>query len=273
MSDLIGEWVNQIHHGDARDLPMDSETVHLVVTSPPYNLDVDYLDYDDSQSERAYRCLLADAFAEIYRVLISGGRLAVVVGLGAGVPCDDKPRIVTDAAQGAGFELRDKFVWDKGASESTSAWGSWRSPSNPRQIYQHEEILVFYKDHPGRRDKSRQSIQKNDFLDFIKSVWTINPETSQTSPHPAAFPRAIPRRIIKLYSFPDDIVIDPFSGSGTTCRVAKDLNRRFAGVELSKDYVAMAQERTGVTVDSPERLLDGDETSLTAFADGSGGES
>ena len=261
----IDEWCNQIRQGDVRDLSLGAEIAHLIATSPPYNLGVEYDEHDDSQSGQDYYDFLQGAFEECYRVLVPGGRLAIVVGLGAGVPCDDKPQIAKNAAVEAGFELRDKFVWDKGSSESSSAWGSWRSPSNPRQIYQHEEILVFYKDQPERKDRSGKTLPKHEFLEFIKSVWRVKPESS--SPHPAAFPVEIPRRLLKLYSFPGDVILDPFVGSGTTCLVARDLDRRFIGIDRSPKYVAMAQARVGVDVDQPE-LLDDDHTPLTAFADG-----
>lgn len=254
--------MNQIVEGDARDLPTDDETTHLVVTSPPYNLGVAYDEHDDELPIEDYGRLLKSAFRECRRVLVPGGRLCVVVGLGAGVPCDDKPRVVSDAARAVGFGLRDKFIWDKGTSESSSAWGSWRSPSNPREIFQHEEILVFYKDRPDRPDKSGQTISKPDFLDCIKSVWQVNPVSDPD--HPAAFPADIPRRLIKLYSFPDDVVLDPFAGSGTTCLAAKRLGRRFIGVELSPEYVAVAQRRVGTDVDEPERLLEGGQNGTLA---------
>lgn len=261
----IDEWINQIHQGDVRELPLGAGTIHLIATSPPYNLGVEYDEHNDSQSEQDYADFLHSAFAECYRVLVPGGRLAIVVGLGAGVPCDDKPQIAKDAALEAGFELRDKFVWDKGSSEASSAWGSWRSPSNPRQIYQHEEILVFYKDEPGRSDRSGKTLPKHEFMEFIKSVWRVKPESG--SSHPAAFPPEIPRRLMKLYSFPGDVVLDPFAGSGTTCLVARDLDRRFIGVDRSPAYVAMAQAQIGLDIDQPE-LLDDEHTPLTSFANG-----
>lgn len=228
--------------GDARNLEMiDDETVDLIVTSPPYNLGVDYDSTDDDLDESEYRSFLEDVLEECYRVLSSDGRIAVNVGLGVGRPIVDLPSIVRDCASEAGFSLRGKYVWDKGAAESSSAWGSWRSASNPREIIVHEMILVFYADSPGRHETRSETLPKDDFMQSIKSVLRVDPETNVD--HPAPFPPEIPCRLIQLHSYRGDTVLDPFSGTGTTCAVAAALDREAIGVDVSEKYTEMARER------------------------------
>lgn len=232
----------EFRRGNAKDMKrVDDESVNLIVTSPPYNLGVDYDVYDDDLRTEDYTESLKSAIDECYRILCQDGRLAVVVGLGTGRPMDDVPGIVKDTCESVGFYLRDRFIWNKEESESSSAWGSWRSASNPRQIYTHEEILVFYKSQPGRDEVRGETIPKNEFMKFIKSVWNVKPESG--TEHPAPFPPEIPYRLIKLYSYEGDTVIDPFCGTGTTCLVAERLNRNWIGSDISEEYVNMAKER------------------------------
>lgn len=231
-----------IYHGDARNMDMlDDATANLVVTSPPYNLGVDYSDIDDDLDPAEYCRFISEVLEECYRILDDDGRLAINVGLGVGRPLTNIPRIVQDCAEEAGFSLRDVHIWDKGESESSSAWGSWRSSSNPREIIQHEKILIFYKHYPGRQETRLRTIGKDDFMEITKSVWHVSPETAVD--HPAPYPPEIPRRLINLHSYSGDTVVDPFVGSGTTCAVASALDRRAIGIDLSEEYVEMAEKR------------------------------
>lgn len=233
-----------VHESDSRDMVEPDASVDLVVTSPPYNVGIDYADHDDSMPDDEYLALLRDVFSECYRVLRSGGRMVTVVGYGAGVPIEDRPADVRDTATDAGFDLRDRFVWDKGANESSSAWGSWRSPSNPRQIFNHEAILTFFKDKPDRTDRSGKTIRKSEFLKAVKSVWRI-PYTADDIgvDHPAPFPKKLARRAVDLYSFPDDTVLDPFAGSGTALVAAIEADRDAIGYDTSAAYVDTARRR------------------------------
>jgi len=233
----------RVHCSDARDLSMLSDgEANLVVTSPPYNLDVDYDSHDDDLPLAEYRQFIGDVFDEAYRVLASDGRMAVVVGIGTGQPVRDRPAMVKEAARSAGFELRGITIWDKCNSDSSSAWGSWRSASNPRQIFQHEHILVFYKNDPGRSEKRQNTLPKDEFMQFTKSVWHIKPERG-VDDHPAPFPPEIPYRLVKLHSYPGDVVVDPFAGSGTAVAVANCLSREAIGVEISEEYADLARKR------------------------------
>lgn len=235
--------LERIHCADARDMGMlDDGEANLVVTSPPYNLDVDYATHDDDLPLAEYRQFLGDVFEEAYRILASDGRMATVVGIGTGQPVRDRPAVVKEAARSAGFHLRDITIWDKGDSEGSSAWGSWRSASNPRQIFQHEHILVFYKNEPGRAETRSETLPKDEFMQFVKSVWHVKPERG-IEDHPAPFPPEIPYRLIKMHSYPGDVVVDPFAGSGTTVAVAETLDRQGIGIEVSEEYVDLARKR------------------------------
>lgn len=228
---------------DARDIPIDDESVEMITTSPPYNLGVNYANSDDNLDIDDYREFIKEVAEELYRVTIPGGRAAVNVGIESSKPLEYRPRIVRDAFETAGWQLGNRHIWDKGSAEQSAAWGSWRSASNPRTIIQHEEILVFFKSTPGRdpdQDKPKH-IPKNRFLTLTKSVWRVQPNSS--SEHPAPMPVELARRCIELYSLPEDTVLDPFVGTGTTAIAAAELGRKAVGVDISPKYVEMAEER------------------------------
>jgi len=148
-----------------------------------------------------------------------------------------------------GFLMRGEIIWDKGASASPStAWGSWRSASNPTLRDIHEYILVFSKGsfrrpHGGRRS----TIGREEFLQWTKSVWTFPAERAKAVGHPAPFPIALPARLIELYTFAGDVVLDPFCGSGTACIAARDAGRHYVGYDVKEVYVKLARERLAAT--------------------------
>ena len=141
--------------------------------------------------------------------------------------------------------MRGEIIWNKAASASAStAWGTWLSPTNPVLRDVHEYILVFSKDSFSRQNENKEStIQKDDFLESTKSVWTFPAVSARRVGHPAPFPIELPRRLIELYSFKDDIVLDPFCGSGTTCLAALQTERHYVGYEINPEYIKLAEER------------------------------
>ena len=214
--------------------------IHLVVTSPPYNVGKIY-DKDFTLDE--YLKMLKRVFSECYRVLISGGRACInVANIGR------KPYIPLHAylvliMQEIGFLMRGEIIWHKGAGAGVScAWGSWKSASNPCLRDVHEYILVFSKV-DFRRQCKQNTIKKEEFLEFTKSVWEFSPVSAKKVGHPAPFPEELPRRLIQLYSFEKDIILDPFCGSGTTCIAALKANRQFIGYEIDKGYIELAKSR------------------------------
>ena len=157
-----------------------------------------------------------------------------------------------------GFLMRGEIIWNKAASASPStAWGSWKSAANPTLRDVHEYILVFSKGVFKRQNPLRKAntISKEEFLEFTKSVWTFPAEQAGKIGHPAPFPLELPHRLIQLYSFKDDVVLDPFMGSGQTALAALNLERHYVGYELNAEYVSLANTRimkeTGIQLRAP----------------------
>ncbi|MFC1892811.1 DNA-methyltransferase [Chloroflexota bacterium] len=228
---------------DSQDMSkLPDSSIHLMVTSPPYNVGKDY-DQDFSLDE--YRHLLKKVFAETFQKLVPGGRACVnIANLGRSPYIPLHSYIVQDMLD-IGYEMRGEIIWDKGAGAGVStAWGSFKSASNPTLRDTHEYILVFSKQ-VFRRDKENRenTITKEEFLELTKSTWRFPPESARRVNHPAPFPVALPYRLIQLYTFKDDVVLDPFCGSGTTCIAALETDRHYIGFDIDKEYVKIAVER------------------------------
>lgn len=223
-----------------KELPDNS--VHLMITSPPYNVSKEY---DDDLSLKEYLKLLENSFKETYRVLVNGGRACInVANLGRKpyIPLSDYiSKIMLDI----GFNMRGEIIWNKAASASPStAWGSWQSAANPILRDIHEYILVFSKgDYKREKGAKENSITKEQFMEWTKSIWTMNAESARRIGHPAPFPEELPNRLIQLYSFKGDIILDPFMGSGTTAVSAIKLDRKFVGYDISQVYIDLAENR------------------------------
>ena len=216
-------------------------SVHLMVTSPPYNVQKEY---DDDLSLEEYRSLLKRVFRETYKKLVTGGRACVnIANLGRKPYIPLHSYIIEDMLE-IGFLMRGEIIWDKASSASPStAWGSWMSASNPVLRDIHEYILVFQKNLFREKKDKQNTITRDQFLDWTKSVWTFPAVSAKKIGHPAPFPEELPHRLIQLYSFKNDIVLDPFCGSGTTCLAALRNNRYYIGYEINPEYVELANKR------------------------------
>lgn len=218
-------------------------SVHLMITSPPYNVSKEY---DADLTLREYLQLLKRVFAETYRVLVHGGRACVnVANLGRKpyIPLSD---YVSQLMLEIGFWMRGEIIWDKGAGAGVSmAWGSWQSAANPVLRDTHEYILVFSKGSFSRKKPAgkQDTITRDQFMEWTKSVWTMNPESAKKVGHPAPFPVELPYRLIQLYTYTEDIVLDPFMGSGSTAIAALKANRKYVGYEIDPLYKQLAEER------------------------------
>jgi DNA modification methylase len=223
-------------------------SVHLMVTSPPYNVQKEY---DEDLTLDEYRSLLQRIFRETYRVLVPGGRVCVnIANLGRKPYLPLHAYLIEDMLE-IGYLMRGEIIWDKSTSASPStAWGSWLSAANPVLRDVHEYILIFSKETFSRPGKDRVStITRDEFLSFTKSVWTFPAESARRVGHPAPFPEELPRRLIQLYTFSGDIVLDPFCGSGTTCVAAQKTGRHYIGYEINPEYLESAQERLRLALD------------------------
>lgn len=222
------------------ELPEGS--IHLMITSPPYNASKEY---DQDLDLNEYLALLRRVWQETYRVLSPGGRACVnIANLGR------KPYIPIHGYLIAqmldlGFLMRGEIIWDKAASASAStAWGSWLSAANPVLRDVHEYILVFSKGSFSRKaNHKRSTITRDQFLQWTKSVWQFPAASARKVGHPAPFPEELPYRLIQLYSFEEDVVLDPFVGSGTTCLAAANSNRYYIGYDTNPEYISLAEQR------------------------------
>jgi modification methylase len=221
---------------------LPDSSVHLMVTSPPYNAQKEY---DEDLSLGDYLDLLGRVWAETYRVLVPGGRVCINVANLGRKPYLPLHSFIIDQLVEIGFLMRGEIIWNKAASASPStAWGSWMSASNPVLRDVHEYILMFSKNSFKRpRGERENTIAKADFLEWTKSVWQFQAVQARQIGHPAPFPEELPHRCIQLYSYKDDVVLDPFAGSGTTCLAAKRDGRHFVGYEIQEDYCRLAEER------------------------------
>ena len=242
---------------------LPSRSVHLMVTSPPYSVGKDY---DEDWSLEEYRALLKAAWKETKRVLVPGGRACInVANLGRKPYIPLHAYIIQDMER-LGFLMRGEIIWDKGSSAGAStAWGSWLSASNPYIRDQHEYILVFSKDsyQRPRLEGRENSIGREEFMASTRSmwrlqegepeefpvptVWEMNSESATRVGHPAPFPVELPKRCIELYTYRDEVIYDPFMGSGTTGVAAVTCGRRFVGYEITPEYQERAMQRIHAT--------------------------
>ena len=212
------ETLNRVYvHSSEHMSELPDNSVHLMITSPPYNVGKEY---DDDLTLDTYLAMLKRVWKETYRVLVDGGRACVnVANIGRKPYIPLHAMIIADMTE-IGFLMRGEIIWNKAASAGTScAWGSWRSASNPVLRDVHEYILVFCKT-TFKRKSAESTIGRDEFLDNTKSIWDFPAESAKKVGHPAPFPVELPTRLINLYSFKNDVILDPFMGSGTTAVAA-----------------------------------------------------
>jgi len=221
---------------------LPDNSIHMMVTSPPYNV---RKEYDLDLTLKEYLTLLEQVFRETYRVLVPGGRACINIANLGRKPYIPLNAFISQIMINLGFLMRGEIIWDKGSSVgSSTAWGSWLSASNPTLRDVHEYILIFSKGRFKREKQDREtSIERDDFLTCTKSVWQFPTESAKRVGHPAPFPIELPRRLIELYTFKNEVILDPFIGSGTTALAAIETNRRYVGFDLNKVYTQLAQER------------------------------
>lgn len=218
-------------------------SVHLMITSPPYNVGKEY---DEDLTLDEYLKLLQRVFKSCHEKLVTGGRACINIANIGRKPYIPFHAMIMEIMLNLGFLMRGEIIWDKSASGGGScAWGSWMSASNPVLRDFHEYILVFSKDSYSKNKKQpkKDTIEKQDFIDWTKSIWTFPAVNAKKIGHPAPFPVELPHRLINLYSYEGDVILDPFCGSGSTFIAARQNNRRYIGYDIKKEYVELAEKR------------------------------
>jgi site-specific DNA-methyltransferase (adenine-specific) len=219
-------------------------SVQLIVTSPPYNVGKEYNAYNDTVEFKEYKEFLYRVWTECKRKLCTGGRIAVNVAGTFRSPYIPMETVVTNQLNELGLLMRGVIYWNKGSSVGVStAWGSWRQPNAILRDVG-EFIVVFCKDEYKLSNGNRVStITADQFTEYTKSMWDFQAADSRREGHPAPFPEELPKRLIQLYTYLGDTVLDPFVGTGTTCKVAKAWGRKSIGYEVDETYKPLIERK------------------------------
>jgi site-specific DNA-methyltransferase (adenine-specific) len=235
---------------------IDNDSIDLVVTSPPYNVDIQYNSHDDKLSYEDYLKFSCKWMAKIYDWLKDDGRFCLNIPLdknkggqqsvGADLTC---------IAKEIGFKYHSTIIWNEGNISRRTAWGSWLSASAPYVIAPVETIVVLYKNTWKKQKKGKSDITKEEFIEWTNGLWTFSGESKRKIGHPAPFPIELPKRCIKLFTYVGDIVLDPFLGSGSTVIAAHKLKRKAIGIEIDEKYFELATKRISKECSILEELL------------------
>ena len=241
---LDDDSLNKIYCKSSENMDeIPDNSVHLMITSPPYNVGKEY---DEDLTLDEYLDLLTRVFEQSYKKLVTGGRACINIANIGRKPYIPLHAMIIEIMLNLGFLMRGEIIWDKSASAGGScAWGSWMSASNPVLRDYHEYILIFSKESycKNKSQQKHDTIEKEEFINWTKSIWTFPAVNAKKIGHPAPFPIELPHRLINLYSYEGDVVLDPFCGSGTTCIAAFQNNRKYIGYEIKKDYVKLSYDR------------------------------
>lgn len=228
----------EIYQGDCRDIILDLPELDLVVTSPPYNTGVEYDNHDDNMKLSNYKSLALSVMNYIGQRLKVGGRACIEVG-------------------GSGRDFPLGFIWQDAAyykndlglhshigmahrKTNPCAWGSYMKADACYTIPNFHEMFVFYKE-TGRKEGGETTITKKEWMEWTKGWWQINWSVGSDKSHPAQFPIELPTRCLRLFGHKNDLVLDPFMGSGTTAKACWNQERRFIGIEKSEKYYELAK--------------------------------
>ncbi len=223
---------------------IDDESIDLIVTSPPYNVDIKYGTHDDSMSYQDY-LRFTKAYLEVcYRLAKDDGRFCLNIPLDKNKGGQQSVYAdITAIAKAVGWEYHSTIIWNEQNISRRTAWGSWLSARAPYVIAPVEVIIVLYKKQWKKIKNGVSDITRKEFLEWTNGVWNFVGESKRRVGHPAPFPVELPRRCIKLFSYVDDTILDPFLGSGTTLISCAQTNRRGVGVEIDASYCELAKRR------------------------------
>lgn len=263
--------LDSVIHGDARSVlrRLPRESVHLAITSPPYNVGIAYSGYADNLSTEEYLTWLKSVWLELKRVLVVGGRFCLNVAPTSIKNFRPLHHDLSRDLRELGFLMRTEIIWYKQTMGRRTAWGSWKSPANPHIIPSWEYVLVFSKgEWRLHGPKTAIDITGPEFQKFSDGFWYIPPERNRKG-HPSPFPEELIQRLVKFYSYRENTVLDMFGGTGTVAAVARRTGRHFIHIDASRDYCEQALERIreaspgsrGVPFPAPDRVIELDDRS------------
>lgn len=256
---IIFNYKNTILHNDSvlNKKLLKPQTLDLIITSPPYNVGIEYNSNVDSEDYKEYLGFSKQWIENCYFWAKDSARLCLNIPLDKNKGGQQSVGAdITTLAKKIGWKYHSTIIWNEGNISRRTAWGSWLSASAPYVIAPVELILVLYKGEWKKKHKGQSDIQKQEFMDWTNGLWTFNGESKKRIGHPAPFPRELPKRCIKLFSFVGDVVCDPFSGSGTTMIESYLNQRQFVGIELDNGYCELARSRFLETIKKEKGLFD-----------------
>ncbi|MCH5336276.1 MAG: site-specific DNA-methyltransferase [Campylobacter sp.] len=235
---------------------LQKNSLDLIITSPPYNIGIEYNSNTDCNDYEEYLNFSEKWIKNCYFWAKDSARFCLNIPLDKNKGGQQSVGAdITQIAKKIGWKYHSSIVWNEGNISRRTAWGSWLSASAPYVIAPVELILVLYKGEWKKKHKGQNDITKQEFMDWTNGLWTFNGESKKRIGHPAPFPRELPKRCIKLFSFIDDVICDPFSGSGTTMIEAHLNQRKFIGIELDETYCSLSKKRFLETIQKEKGLF------------------
>lgn len=224
---------------------IEDNSIDLIVTSPPYNIDIQYENYSDDIPYDKYLSFTRKWLTKCYRLIKNDGRLCLNIPLDKNKGGQQSVYAdITTIAKEVGWKYHTTIIWNEQNISRRTAWGSWLSASAPFVIAPVEVIVVLYKKNWRKTSGSKKSdIARDEFISWTNGVWNFSGESKRKIGHPSPFPVELPKRCIKLFSFIGDTVFDPFLGSGTTLIACVETSRTGIGVEINRSYCELAKKR------------------------------
>lgn len=223
------------------------KSIDLIVTSPPYNVDIAYDSHVDNDDYGQYLVWTHQWLARCYKWLKPDGRMCLNIPLDKNKGGQQSVGAdITRMARDIGYGYHSTIVWNEGNISRRTAWGSWMSASAPFVIAPVELIVLLYRDSWKKQNRGTSDITRDEFMEWTNGVWVFNGESKTRIGHPAPFPMDLPERCLKLFSYVNDVVLDPFLGSGTTLVAAQKFGRRGIDIEIDAGYCEIAKKRLGM---------------------------
>jgi len=221
------------------------ESIDLIITSPPYNVDIKYNSHNDDVTYEQYLEFSHKWLSRCFEWLKNDGRLCLNIPLDKNKGGQQSVGAdLTTIAKKIGFKYHSTIIWNEGNISRRTAWGSWLSASAPYVIAPVELIIILYKDKWKKNDRKQSDITRDEFIEWTNGLWTFPGQSKKgAGGHPAPFPVELPRRCIKLFSFIGDTILDPFMGSGSTMIAAISHDRKAIGIDVDEEYCNIAKNR------------------------------